>query len=471
MKRYQWLAGEIGKLIDQGVIRAGERVPSIRRASSQFEVSPGTVLQAYMHMEQDGLISPRPHSGYYVRSRDFGKLPLPHTAMPPGDSTDVDVTSVIYEIWDADTQKGTIRLGSLFPDPELLPLRQLNRLFGRYVRSVDPFIAAESIPPGSEALRREISRRHLANGCQCLPDEITITEGQLDAMNLCLSAVANAGDTVVTTAPCFASQLLALENHGLKVVQIPVDPKDGPSIEKLEEAIRQHEIAGVLLMTNFHNPVGCTMQDERKRALVELLAEHEIPLIEDDSNGELAFDNKPRRPAKVFDKKGLVLYFSTFSTWLALGHKVGWIAAGRYMSKVLALQYITALSPSAYSQLAISRQLTHGAVKRDLQNLRATLQMNLHALTDLIRRDFPAGTCVSRPDGGYFLWVEFPQGVETLTLYKQMRAHGMSIAPGPMFCPRGTLRNFVRLNYGHVWDEKVEACVRELGRLAKKQLH
>ena len=444
-------------------------MPSVRQASQDFGVSRNTVLQAYMMLEQRGRIAPRPQSGYYVRSAGFDALPRPRMPPPPAGSTQVDISSIIFEIWGADTRRATVRMGSLFPAPDLLPLRQLNRLFARYVRDVDPFIAAEVVPPGSPELRRQIAKRYLARGYPVLPEEITITDGGLDAMNLCLSAVAKAGDTVAVSQPCFPTQLLALERYGLKVVEVPVDAEYGMDLQKLADAIARHKIKAVLSMTTFQNPMGCTMPDERKRELVDLLAKHEIPLIEDDVNAELAFDGVHRKPAKAYDKQGLVLHFSSFSTWLALGHRVGWVAAGRFTPRVLALQHISALSPSAYSQLAVYEYLVHGPVERNLNTLRETLRSNLHKLVDGINDHFPEHTSVTQPEGGYLLWVRLQEKIDSMALYREALAKGISIAPGPMFCPRNGLRNYMRLNFGVLWNERADAAVRQLGTLAKKQ--
>jgi DNA-binding transcriptional MocR family regulator len=219
-------------------------------------------------------------------------------------------------------------------------------------------------------------------------------------------------------------------------------------------------------MTNFQNPLGSLMPDEKKRALVELLTRHEVPLIEDDVYGELYFGSKRPLPAKAFDTKGLVLHCSSFSKCLAPGYRIGWAAPGRYSQAVARLKLTTTLSASAPAQAALADYLAKGSYDRHLRQLRHTLSVQQSAVMQAVVRHFPSGTKATRPNGGYFLWIELPGKSNALAIHRQALSLGISVAPGPMFSAQRGFVNCLRLNYGHVWDERAEAALVALGRLA-----
>ena len=470
MKRYEWLAAEIERLVQQGVIRAGERVPSVRKASSQFGVSLSTVLKTYQVLEQRGLLLPRPQSGYYVRQNNHNKLAEPRRSSPSSSPRKVDINDLIFEVFGAIQDRSVLALGSGFPSPDLYPMRKFNRRVARFLRTVDPWVTVRDLPPGDPLLIQRIAQRYLERGYQVPPEEIVITSGALEALNLCIDTITQPGDTVAIESPATHIYLQVIQRRGLRAVEIGMDPDEGLNLDKLEQAIHRHKLKAVLLMTTFQNPLGCCMPDAKKRALVELLARHAIPLIEDDVYTELAFDGVHRKAAKAYDRRGLVLHCSSFTKWLSAGRRVGWASAGRYAKQVRELKLITSLSAPPYAQAAIYEYLVHGPMARDLRELRQTLHQNLHAMQEAIGAHFPADTRVSRPEGGYVLWVELSKAADVMQLYRKALLENISIAPGPMFSASRGFGNCMRLNFGLKWDERMQTGVRRVGELAKRQL-
>ena len=165
-------------------------------------------------------------------------------------------------------------------------------------------------------------------------DEIVITTGALEALTLSLQALTRPGDIVAIERPAFHAALEAVQRLHLKAVEIPVDPRTGLDLDALEKALDTHPVRACWFMTSFHNPTGATLTDERKRALIDLLAARNVPLIEDDVYGELHFGTSPTRPAKLYDDSGLVLHCGSFSKCLAPGFRIGWVAAGRYVRQI-----------------------------------------------------------------------------------------------------------------------------------------
>lgn len=466
MKLYEALADELTGLMAEGVLRPGEKLPSVRQQQERRGVSPSTVFQAYYQLEARGLIESRPRSGYYVAARRFAATPEPEVSRPDPASTLVDVSELVFQVLEASRAPGNVPFGSAFPSPLLFPLERLGRAVSSSMRQIDPWSTVADLPPGNAELRRQIALRYQLDGVQVAPDDIVIANGALEALNLCLQAVTRPGDTVLVESPSFYAALQALERIGLKAVEVATHPRDGIDLGALAAALAQHQPRACWLMTSFQNPLGSLMPPEKKQALVELLAAHEVPLIEDDVYGELYFGAQRPALAKRFDSKGLVMHCSSFSKCLAPGFRVGWAAAGRFARQVERLKLTTSLAAAMPSQLALAEYLGQGGYERHLRQLRGALAGQQRQMLAAIAQHFPPGTRVTQPEGGYFLWVVLPESVDALELHRQALAHGISIAPGPMFSAKRAFRNCIRLNYGHAWDERQAQAMALLGALA-----
>ena len=470
MSRYQTLALATEKLIGEGVLRAGDRLPSVRQACRVHAVSPVTVLQAYYLLESRGLIEARPRSGYFVRGRLGQRLPEPEMSQPPGDSSGLEVSDFIFEILESVKDPAVVPFGSSFPSPHLFPLDKLGRFLAGAARRLDPLATVTDLPPGNEELRRQIALRYLAQGAQVAPQEIVVTSGAMEGLNLCLQAVTRPGDLIAIESPTFYAGLQAAERLGLKVIEIPTHPREGVSLPALADALAQHPVKACLLMLNFANPLGSLVPDARKRELMALLARHEVPLIEDDVYAELYFGERAPLCAKAEDRLGLHLHISSFSKCLAPGYRIGWVAAGRYAAQVQRLKLSTSLATTVPVQIALAEFLKHGGYDHHLRRLRRALAMQEMEMVAAIERHFPPGTRLARPGGGYFLWLELPPGVDALAVHRLALDRGINIAPGPIFSAQREYRNCIRLNFGHPEALARADALATLGRIVAAQL-
>ncbi|WP_153108727.1 PLP-dependent aminotransferase family protein [Propionivibrio limicola] len=465
MKRYEQLAELLANDIRSGKFPAGTRLPSVRTIVRQHEVSPSTVFQAYYRLENLGLVRARERSGYFVTSTGGAALPEPETASAPRLSPAVDINSLVFSVLEATQDRDILPLGSAFASPKLFPLKRLAKSLASTARFIDPWETVASLAPGHWPLRQQIALRYLAMGMPQPPEHIVITNGAIEALNLCLSAVAGPGDVVAIESPGFYAAAQALERLKMKALEIPIHPKRGIDLGALAQAIEQHSVKACWFMTNFQNPMGTTMSDADKQALVALLEQHQIPLIEDDVYGELYFGARPPLPAKAYDRAGLVMHCSSFSKSLAPGYRIGWVAPGRFGKKIEQLKLMTTLSASVPAQVALADYLQNGGYDKHLRKLRYTLESQLSQMSEAIRRYFPENVRVTKPSGGYFLWVEFSENVDTLALHQLAAQEGISITPGPIFSASRQYRNSIRLNYGAPWNDDCEAGMRLLGQL------
>lgn len=463
---YEQVADKVARLIQQGTLQTGDRIPSVRQLHNQLGVSVTTVLEAYRLLESEGLVEARPQSGYYVRAKQQDLPPEPSISAPDAIATPVGVGSLVSEILAAACNPKMVPLGGSINSPALLPTLKLNRVLAKIARHADVSSNVYDLPPGNEHVRRRIARRSLTWGGSLTAEEIVITCGCMESLNLCLKAVAKPGDVIVVESPVFYGFLQILESLGMKALEIPTHPRDGVSLEALEAAIHTHPVKACLLTPNFSNPLGSCMPEANKQQLVEMLTQKQIPLIEDDVFGDLYFDASRPKPAKAFDREGMVLLCSSFSKVLAPGYRLGWTAAGRFQPQVERLKYANTLSNPVLLQLAIAEFLQSGSYDHHLRQLRQTYAFQVQRMSQAVSQFFPKGTKITRPQGGFLLWVELPETVNSLELYRRAIQQNISIVPGPVFSTTQKYQNCIRLNCGYPWSREIEQAVSVLGQMA-----
>ena len=477
MKRYEQLVELLATDIRNGRLAPGTRLPSIRTLTARHGLSASTAFKAYYRLEEKGLVRARPRSGYYVTALAMQQQAAPargRAARHAGRASArvaprLDVSELVFSVLGAAQDPDIVPLGSAFAASSLFPLQRLGKSLARTARHIHGQDAVAHLPQGDPGLREQIALRYLAMGMPQAAEELIVTSGALEGLNLCLTAVAQPGDLVAIESPGFYAGLQALERLKMKALEIPVHPQDGLDLGALADALRRHPVRACWFMTSFQNPMDASLSAEKKQALVALLASHDVPLIEDDVYGELYFGSRCPLPAKAFDRKGLVMHCSSFSKTLAPGYRVGWVSPGRFGQQVERLKLMTTLSASLPAQLAVADYLQHGGYDKHLRRLRHAMESQLSSLLAAIARHFPEGVRVSRPAGGYFVWVEFAAGFDALALHEAALAHGISVAPGPIFSARRDFRHCLRLNYGHPWDARFEAAMQTLGRLIRLQ--
>ena len=465
---YERLASQIAKSISIGAMAPGTRLPSIRQACATWKVSPATVFQAYSLLESQSMVETRPRSGHFVKACIKTHTMKPAPAAIQAEAGEVVISELVFELLGSTRDMDVVPLGSAFPSPELFPFEALARSGARSMRRVPAAQITGALTAGDETLRAVLRERQQRMGVSLRSDEIVITNGAMEALNLCLQAVTRQGDVVVVESPTFYAALQAIERLNLRALEVRTDPADGVDLEALEGILARERVAACWVMTSFQNPLGSLMPTERKQALVKLLAQHRIPLIEDDVYGELYNGIQRPPPAKAFDEAGLVLHCSSFSKCLAPGYRVGWAAAGRFATDVQRLKMMTSLATSLPPQRAIADYLMQGGYERHLRNLRTALAAQQQRAQRQIKRFFPAGTRFTHPTGGYFLWVEMPQNVDVMALHRQALAAGISTAPGVLFSADRRFQHHLRLNVGHPGDPRVDVALRQLGDWARE---
>lgn len=465
MKKYEQVATLLSEQIARGIYQTGDRLPSIRHLSEQMGFSISTIQEAYLLLEQRGVTEVRPKSGHFV-TRQHAPLPdLPqmpeYSVRPEETSTWAKVFHLLYQAQSADT----LSLGRAVPNLSVGTLKPLQRSLAALTRRGELRGLSYDYILGCDELRKQITRLAVDSGCNLSSEEVIITSGCQEALASSLRAVTQPGDTVVVDSPSFYGSLQAIEACGLKTLELPTDPRTGISLEAMQLAFDQWSVKACLVTPTFNNPLGYTMPDERKRQLLDLLSRYDIPLIEDDVYGDLGYAAPRPRSIKSFDTEGRVILCSSFSKTLAPGLRVGWVAPGRYASRVMHMKYISSMSSATLPQLAVADFIARGGYDRHLKRVRSVYQRGRDYLLEWITRYFPEGTRVSNPQGGFLLWVELPPEVDSMALTRRALRQGVGVAPGELFSSTGKFSHHIRLNYADCPGTKMEKGIKLLSEL------
>ena len=464
---YQRIAQQLAEDIRRGVYQPGERVPSVRKMSSQLSVSHATVLQAYANLEDMGLIRARPQSGFYVHQTAGLTAPTPDIARVERPSM-VTRSSIISQVLTESRQEGVFPLGAAVPHVDYLPVRSLHQQLAKVTRFQSPRAFSYMFSPGYEPLRRQVAIRMRDAGEEDDPSEVVITHGCVDAIHMALRVMTQPGDLIAAESPTYYGLLQLAEVLGLKVIEIPSDPTTGLSLEALQLAANQWPIKALVLTARLSNPLGGSIPEERQKQLLRLTADHGIRVIEDDIYGELLFEPGRSKALKAYDRDDQVVYCSSFSKTLSPGVRIGWIIAGRYQEEVERLQTFSTHSACSVTQMGVAAYLENGGYDRHLRHIRQEYRKNMTAYQLAVQQHFPEGTQMTRPHGGFILWVSLPGKVSAQELHVRALQQGISIAPGLIFSNTEQFNNCLRLTCGVPWNRESERAIITLGTLARQ---
>lgn len=468
---YQRIAQQLAEDIRRGVYQPGERVPSVRKMSLQLNVSHATVLQAYANLEDQGLIRARPQSGYYVHQTPALTASTPDIARVERPSL-VTRSTIIQQVLVESRREGVFALGAAVPHVDYLPVRALHQQLAKVTRFQSPRAFSYMFSPGYEPLRRQVAIRMRDAGVVVDPSEVVITHGCVDALQMALRGVTRPGDLIAAESPAYYGLLQLADLLGLKVIEIPSDPVTGISLEALQLAANQWSIKALVLTARVSNPLGATMPEDRQKNLLRLVGDFDIQVIEDDIYGELMFEVGRTRALKAFDRHDRVIYCSSFSKTLSPGVRIGWMIPGsKYLAEIQRLQTFSTHSACSVTQMGVAAYLENGGYDRHLRHIRVEYRKNLSAYQLAVQQHFPEGTQMSRPLGGFILWVSLPGRVNTQELHVRALEQGISIAPGLIFSNTEQFNHCIRLNCGMAWNREAERSLMTLGMLARQLCH
>ncbi|WP_045387618.1 PLP-dependent aminotransferase family protein [Vibrio rotiferianus] len=471
MAKYETLVDQVKEQIQNNIWQVGDKLPSLRKQTEATGLSLMTVLHAYQVLESQGWIVSHARSGYFVAPKIHKSNPLPkRDNTTVSRSEEIDINDFIFDVLKTGQAPYTINFVSVYPDPNLYPRNSINKSLTSAVSHMPTSSALDNLPPGNKALRQLIAKRYAAEGITVRPDEIVITAGALEALNLSLQAVTKAGDWVVVESPTFYGALQSLQRLNLRALSVRTHPTEGIDLKALEDALKSHPVKACWLMTNHQNPLGCTLSNEKKERLMAMLADHNVYLIEDDVYGELYYGSQKPLPAKAFDRSGMTMHCSSLSKTLVAGFRIGWVAAGEMALPIQKLQLMSTLSASAPIQLALEHYLSTRNYENHLRKLRRKLEQHKFGMWQMLSAHLPSSVVIHYSQGGYFLWIELPEYLDATVLYDLAAKTHISIAPGKMFSLSNEYDHCFRLNSSFECSDAQERAIKRLAELIQQMI-
>ena len=446
MSRYLRLATRLKEHIQMGYFAPGDKLPSVRQLANEHGVSISTVQEAYRVLEQEGLVTAKAKSGYFV-AQAKERIARPRESKPPQRPMDVSLWEDVLAMLMGHGIEAVCEFQHAMPDMSSSTLKPLLKNIYELNRHRPQDGMSYGHVQGELGLREQLARLTATTGCQLDAEDFVVTSGCQEALSVCLRAVAQSGDVIAVESPGFYGAMQAIKAANLKALEIPTDSRDGMSIEALRLAMDQWPVKAILVTPTVNNPQGYVMPLAKKQALYQLAREYDIAIIEDDIYGDIAFEYPRPKTIKSFDEDGRVLLCSSFSKTLAPGFRVGWIAPGRYRDKVTHIKYVSSSMCPTLPQLAIGNFIRQGGYDRHLRAMRQSYRKARDVMLKGIEAHFPAHTRVSFPEGGFILWVELPEGYDAARLAELAKQRGIVLAPGQMFSATGKYRNCLRFNY------------------------
>ncbi len=466
---YERVAAQIVHMIDSGALAVGSRAPSVRSLAAQLKVSISTVIAAYRVLEDRGRLQARPQSGFYVRALRRETVREPSMSRPSETASAVTVADLGMLLLSEFSQPNIIALGASSGAVSDWSTKAVHSLMNSISRS-QPLLAAAYAPPaGMPSLRQQVARWYVRAGCALSPDDVVITCGALEAIHLGLRAVTQPGDTIALESPTYWGILQTVEMLGLKAIEIPTHPRTGPSLEALEVVLNQKLVKAVVLIPTVHNPLGSIMSEDHRKQLVAMIRNAGVALIEDDIYADLGYAAVRPRACRSYDDESSaeshVMVCGGFSKTVAPSLRIGWCIPGKWTREVTKMKACMNIAAPTLPQLALAQFMRDGGYERHLRKVTAIYRRQVERMSELMAEHFPADTRITRPQGGFLLWAQLPEGVDSVQLHHLAIQNGISICPGVIFAATGKYRNCIRINCGLLWTPEVEQAIPMLGRL------
>lgn len=381
-----------------------------------------------------------------------------------------DGTDAVGAILKAAADPKIISFAGGLPAPELFPVKEMkaavDKVFDQHGREAMQYGAAK----GVTALRQLILQRvKEKEGVDAELDNVLVTTGSEQVLDLVGKALIDPGDTVLVEQPTYLCALDVFKSYGANFAGVAMD-EDGMRMDALEEALKSHPNTKLIYtVPNFQNPTGRTMTAERRQKLAELAAKYDVNVLEDNPYGEIRFAGQHVPSVKSFDKTGHVFYMSTFSKILSPGFRIGWVVADKeVVNKLTVLKQSADLHTDNLVQFAVAQFFADNDVDAHVKEISDLYGKRKQLMSEGIKKYFPKGVKYTNPEGGMFLWVEVPGVDDTVALFKECLKHNVAFVPGDPFFAGKPQPGAFRLNYSNMQEDKIEVGLKQLGDALKE---
>lgn len=360
-----------------------------------------------------------------------------------------------------------------FPSPETYPVQAIKESFDQVLDHEGKEALSYCSTSGYGKLREIIAKRMLDKfEVNYRPDEVIITSGSQQALDMSSMLFINKGDIVLFETPSYLGAVNALKSYEAELVALPTDT-EGLILDSLKQALDQYgdRVKLIYVILDFQNPTGRSWSAERRKEFIEFISDYEIPVIEDAAYSELSFEDRLERPLSYYDKKGQVVFVGTFSKTFCPGLRVAWLCAREnLMEKYLILKNAADLSSSAITQRQMANYLQNNDLDAHIKWITGLYKERRDCMMEVIAREFPKEAHYVIPRGGLFIWLELPEDKDSKELLRRALAEKVAFIPGRSFYPSGMKNNEMRLNFSNLSKEDIVKGMTILGRLTKEYL-
>jgi len=472
---YRQIADGILAALHDGRLAVGSRLPPTRELAARLRVNRNTVVAAYRTLVDAGAV--RGHTGrgtFLARPEPAagGAAParLPHWSGAFARAVEGPGIGNLLSIYRTATSHEGISFAASYPAAELMPALPFAAAIDAVLRTRGAEVLAYGPTAGYAPLRDWIAADLRRGGAPAEADQVLITNGSQQAIEIVFRALVDPGDAVVLEDPSYTGALSVLASLGARRIGVPMD-EEGIRPDLLARALDQHRPRLLYLQPTFHNPTTRTMGEPRRREVLDLAARHRCTIVEDDWARDLRLDGEDLPTLHAMDGGRHVLHIGTFSKKLLPGLRIGWVAARRdIFERLLLLKQIEDCGTSLLLQAALERFLCDGGIEPHLERAREAYRARRDRMLAALRRNAPRQARTTRPDGGLFLWLTLPDGIDTDALFVDARERGVLFSRGTLFHVDGGGKNTLRLTYSAASPDQIDSGIATLGELMKKRL-
>ncbi|MEA2055007.1 MAG: PLP-dependent aminotransferase family protein [Candidatus Thermoplasmatota archaeon] len=382
-------------------------------------------------------------------------------------------SSEIRELLEVSQRVGVISFAGGLPNPDAFPIQDIKKIVCDVLEEEGKIALQYGSTSGLDKLKREIASMVNKDGVKADEDNIFITVGSQQALDLAGRVFLNEGDTVFLGSPTYLGGINAFLAYGAKMVGVTLDD-DGMKVDELEEKVKESKRKGgnakiIYTIPTFQNPAGVVMSEDRRKRIAEIAEENDLLLIEDDPYGKLRFDGKPLKPVRAYNEN--VIYMGTFSKILSPGFRLAYVVAPEPVAKkMIVAKQSTDLCTPTFTQAIAYRFMRDGFMDRHIPHIIEMYKRKRDIMLDALEQYFPEGCKWTHPHGGMFLWATLPEHIDTAEMFKDALKEKVAYVHGRAFYVDGGGSNSMRLNFSNPSDEKITEGIKRLGKVIEKRM-
>jgi DNA-binding transcriptional MocR family regulator len=474
---YLQLKNQFKEFILSEIYKPDTKLPPTRQLAENLKINRNTVLTAYEELEADGLVYSHVGQGTFVSDASEYLEKRERAVRRKFNwtnyfSAELDESALfcLVQLYRSCTSKAKVSFGGAHPDDDLYPLDLVKRCFNSILREEKSEILRYGPTEGYHPLREFLAKRMKNKGIETMVENIFITNGSQQALEIASRILIEPGNYVITEEPTYTGALSIFNTLKAKVIGVPLD-KDGLNLDVLEDDLKKYNPKFIYTIPNFQNPTGITMSISKRKKLIFLAEKYNVPIIEDDVSGDLRFEGEDLLPLKALDRTGQVVYVSSLSKELIPGFRVGWAVLNESIrDRFIAIKQVEDLTTNTISQAILYKFCSRGYLKTHLKKIRRIYKRRRDAIIRSIRKYFPKNIELLRPEGGLFVWVKFPSEVDLNPIFESCLKNGVIFSLGSLFYNSMNGKNEMRLSYAANSPEKIEEGIKILGEIISETI-